>query len=153
MERRILVLTRDLRRPDGHLGTFGDLDTGKGKYKILERPKPGFIADHPCVPPTDRGYDLDWTVGLHPHHPECFELQVPGRTAILVHTANWYQELLGCLAPGLVVDEITDFEGKKLGSPGAKQIGVSGSKAALIALLADLNKQPCRLVIKEILPS
>lgn len=152
MERRVLTLTRDLRRPDGHLGTFSELDTGKAKYKFLERPKPGLVADHPCIPPTDRGYDMDWTT-WHPHHPGCYELAVPGRTAILVHTANWFQQLLGCLAPGMVIEEVVDVDGHVLGAPGAKQIGVAGSRPALDLLLQDLDRAPCRLVIKELLPT
>lgn len=149
--RRLIIATRDLRRADGHLGTFSKWDTGKAVYDVLERPKPGLIPDHPCVPPTDRGYEMDLT-NWHPHHSPCFEVKVPGRTAILVHKANWYQELLGCFAPGEKVEEVVDLEGKWLGSPGAKQIGVSASKPALDALMKDLDGKPCRLVIREILP-
>lgn len=151
-ERREIVLTRDLRRTDGHYGTFGDLDTGTFRCKILERPKPGLVGDHPCVPPTDRGYDMDWTSGVHPHHPQSYEVRVPGRTAILFHSANWYQQLLGCFAPGLIIDDVIDLKGKCLGSAGAKQVGVSGSLAALDGLIKNLAQKPCRLVIKELTP-
>lgn len=146
---REVTLVRD-SKISSKLGTFGDLDTGTFRCKILERPKPGLVEDHPCIPPTDRGYDVEWTVGIHPRHPDCYEVNVPGRSAILFHSANWYQELLGCLAPGAVVETVMDVGGKHLGTPGASQIGVSNSRSTLDALIADLKKEPFRLIIKEI---
>lgn len=142
--RRVIVLTRKLAE-SGEYGTFGELDTGKGKYGILERPGPGLIADHPRIPPTEDGYEGDWTVGLHPHHPECYELKVPGRTAILIHSANWMEQLLGCLAPFQVSGILEgDWAGQHLNH----KAGL-GSKAALADLIADLEKKPFRLIIRE----
>lgn len=143
-ERRVVTLTRKLVE-SSEVGTFGDLDTGTFKCRVLERPRPGLIADHPCIDPTDEGYNVDWTEGVHPHHPECYEIRVPGRTAILIHSANWMEQLLGCLAPCQVVGVLEgDYGGKHLNH----KAGL-GSKAALEALIVDLGKNPFRLIIKE----
>lgn len=137
-ERRIVTLTRDLKLSALSFGSFGEIDTGKYKYKTLERPIAG---DHPCIPIALGGYDVDWT-DTHPHHNPCYEImRVPGRTAILIHTANWYQELLGCIALGM---EIKEIDGKY-----GKQLGVSGSGVALKAFLEDMKRQNFRLIIKE----
>ncbi|MES2156153.1 MAG: DUF5675 family protein, partial [bacterium] len=132
-ERRIVVLTRYLFTP---FGSFGDLDTGSYQCKTLERPPAELAADHPCIPPSAEGYDVDWTT-WHPHHSPCYEIKnVPGRSAILIHSANIFEQLLGCIAPGGAVEEIAlTWEGKAV-----KHLGVSGSKAALAALVADLKQ-------------
>lgn len=140
--RRVVTLTRTVR---SQFGTFGKLETGSFECASLERPHD--IVDHPCIPAGE--YDVDWT-DVHPHHNPCYEImRVPGRTAILIHSANWYQELLGCVAPGARAEEVVDIEGKHLGKPGNKQYGVSASGPALKALLDDLHRQNFRLVIKE----
>ena len=132
-----------IRQPSTEFGVFGDLDTGSFKCKTLERPEG---IEHPCIPPSPpEGYDVPWTVGVHPKHPECFEVIVPGRTAILIHSANVYEQLLGCIAPGSVVQVVElDYEGSHI-----CHRGVIESRATLAALIADLGKQPFKLVIKE----
>lgn len=81
----------------GMNGIFGSLVTDKGfTCRTLERPDQG---EHPCIY-KDR-FKVVWTVGVHPHHPECYEItNVRDRTAILIHSANIYLELLGCIALG-----------------------------------------------------
>lgn len=141
-DRRVVTLERIRKTP---FGTFGYLSTGSFDCATLERPHD--IADHPCIPAGE--YDVDWT-DVHPKHNPCYEvMNVPGRTAILIHAANWYQELLGCVAPGAKVEDVVDQTGAHLGSPGAAQLGVSASGPALKALLDDLHRQNFRLVIKE----
>lgn len=143
--RRIITLTRKLAE-SGPFGTFGDLDTGTYQCRVTERPRVGLIADHPCIDPTDEGYDGDWTVGVHPKHPECYELRVPGRTAILIHSANWMEQLLGCLAPCVTVGALAgDYEGQHI-----DHIAGLGSKLALTELITDLGKKPFKLIIKEV---
>lgn len=140
-ERKTVTLTR-YPKASGPLGTFGEIDTGRFKYPTLERPSTG---EHPCVPLGE--YDVDWTDdGRHPKHNPCYEvMDVPGRTAILIHAANWYQQLLGCIAPG-TKNEVVEgvYEGQEM-----KQLGVSGSGPALKALLDDLGRQNFKLLIKE----
>lgn len=146
-DRRIVTLTRDLKN-SGPLGTPGHIDTGSFQCASLERPPAGYVKDHPSIPAGE--YDVDWT-DVHPHHNPCYEIMhVPGRTAILIHSANWFQQLLGCVAPGAKWEEVVDLGGEHLGAPGAKQLGVSASGPALKALLDDLHRQNFRLIIKEV---
>lgn len=141
-DRRLVTLTRTIK---SKFGTFGNLDTGSFKCATLERPES--IVDHPAIPVGE--YDVDWT-DVHPHHNPCYEvMNVPNRTAILIHAANWYQELLGCIAPGATVEGVIDIYGEHLGIPGAAQLGVSSSGPALKALLDDLRHQNFRLRILE----
>ena len=143
-DRRTIILTRRLRL-SSEVGTFGCLDTGTFKCMTVERPRPGLINDHPCIPATERGYDMDWTVGVHPKHPEVYEIQVPGRTAILVHSANVMEQLLGCIAPGRAVGHIElEIDGKPISHD-----GVTDSRNTLADLIKDLDKKPCRLIVKE----
>lgn len=141
MERRMVTLTRDVTNR-GPYGTYGYLWTGSYACVTIERP---FSGDHPCIPPGD--YDVDWTDdGRHPEHNPCYEvMNVPGRTAILIHLANWYQELLGCIAPGTRIQTVQG----NWGGYALNQKGVSGSKEALANLLDDLDRQSFRLVIVE----
>lgn len=139
-ERRIVTIER---RVISNFGTFGHLSTGSFECATLERPYPAMVADHPCIPPGE--YDVDWT-DVHPHHNPCYEImRVPGRTAILIHAANVFEQLLGCIAPGAKAEEMDIvYEGKAI-----KHVGVSASGPALKALLDDLHRQNFRLIIKE----
>ena len=131
------------RQPSTAFGTFGDLVTDSGfKCRTLERP--AAIADHPCIPAG--AYTVKWTVGVHPKHPQVYEVQnVPGRTAILIHSANVYEQLLGCIAPGAVVAMMDlEYEGQDI-----KHLGVTASKDTLARLIADLKQADFALTIKE----
>lgn len=136
-DRRIVTLER---RVKSQFGTFGHLDTGSFECATLERPETG---DHPCIPLGE--YDVNWT-DVHPHHNPCYEvMRVPGRTAILIHSANVFEQLLGCIAPGAKAEEMDIvYDGHVI-----KHVGVSASGPALKALLDDLHRQPFRLIIKE----
>ena len=131
------------RQPSTEWGTFGDLDTGIFHCKTLERPATG---DHPCIPLSpEGGWTVDWTDGVHPKHPQCFEVRVAGRTAILIHSANVYEQLLGCIAPGSAVEVVElDYEGHHI-----CHRGVIESKATLAKLIADLGKDTFKLIVKE----
>lgn len=138
---RIVTLIRDVKTR-GPLGTFGYLWTGSYACVTLERP---FSGDHPCIPIGE--YDVEWTSdGRHPEHNPCYEvMSVPGRTAILIHPANWYQELLGCIAPGTrIMDVAGTYKGMAI-----NQKGVEESGKALGYLLDDLGRQSFKLIISE----
>jgi hypothetical protein len=54
--------------------------------------------NHPCIP---AGVYQTKKVVYDHLNLLCFELQnVPGRTSILIHPANFASQLLGCIAPG-----------------------------------------------------
>lgn len=77
-------------------GTRGKIFHG-GDFicESIERPKTG---DHPCIPE-------GWYIAKRYNSPanKCIVWQledVPGKTNIQLHIANWPSELLGCIAPG-----------------------------------------------------
>lgn len=79
------------------LGTKGWLYDPNGWFVCftVERSQTG---DHPCIPEgtyTAKRYDSP------KHGPNTWQLEnVPNRTNIQFHVANWPRELLGCIAPG-----------------------------------------------------
>src|ERR1700722_12033902 len=91
MDDERLVLTLIRRKGDVVAPTIGDLyfpGEDKPFLEMLERPRAPDLKDyvegaaHPCIPPSDEGYDVDWTVGIHPKHPECYQLKTgPGTPA------------------------------------------------------------------------
>jgi len=93
------TLTRDLK-PD--YGTFGRLIVGDAIYETVERPWCDNAPNVSCVVPgafvcklrksnTNHNAGLDVT----------YELQdVPGRTAIELHVANYPHDVLGCIGLG-----------------------------------------------------
>lgn len=120
-----VLITCDPETPENvgfRFGTFGKLSAPGGfECYVLQRSPSG---DHPNI---GRG---SWRVHAfaHPEHGLCYEVQnVEGRTAILIHAANWFQELLGCIALGRSIDDVMDLTGKWLGQPGRKQMGVTSS--------------------------
>lgn len=107
-----LTLTRD---SDNGRCTLGTLRINGGLFQTLERPwqpgPPGGVKGASCVPPgLYRLFRHDTEA-----HPRSFALvnealgvyhyEVPpgqqGRTACLIHIANWVSELRGCVAIGM----------------------------------------------------
>lgn len=133
-----VTITRDF---DNDLSgpTFGKLSAPGGfECDTLERPLN--VADHPRIP-----------AGIykvhaceHPEHGLCYELQdVPGRTAILIHSANFWRQLLGCLALGRAVMVIeADWNGEHI-----KEMGVSSSKDAVNSFFRHMGGQDFELAI------
>ncbi len=132
------------------------LKTGQ-KFLFLERPRRprpnDFIegAAHPCIPRSVQGvvYDVDYTRGVHPKHPFCYEImRVPNRTAILQHAADVIDQLEGCQAPGLMTNEWRK-DGIRPGMPHRDMLGVVSSVPALKAWEEAMGRKNYRLVIKE----
>lgn len=140
--RKVFVTPIPEETGDGSRGTFSRWRSDSGfECYLLERPPLAqvgkAIADHPRI--LDEGGVSEAAVKDHPEHGKVYELVVPGRTAILIHSANWFQQLLGCLAPGASIDDVEDLTGKWLGQPLRKQRGVTSSKETLKRLMADLD--------------
>ncbi len=119
-------------------GTFGKLIAPGGfECYALQRPP---VGDHPFI---GRG---SWTVKIkdHPVHGKCYEVcAVDGRTAILFHAANWFFQLLGCIALGRSVQVVEGFwEDKAI-----KQLGITSSKDTVAAFHAHMGGADFRLVI------
>lgn len=123
--------------------TFGDL-TAPGGFACdsMERPQ---LGDHPCI---GKGA---WRVHAfqHPEHGLCYELQnvvmADGtvRTAILIHSANWIRQLLGCIALGRATMVV---EGIWQGQP-VKEMGISSSKDAVAAFWTHMEGKDFMLTI------
>lgn len=145
---RSAVLTRQQTGSDG---TYGTLVTDRGfNCFTVERPS---VGEHPCIDPW-QGQCL-WL--RHPREGNCYELQgVPGRTAILIHPANVWEQLLGCIALG---DKLVRFNAGSirpmyangstdLGLPSRDVMGVSNSRSTLQAFEESMNYEPFMLTVK-----
>ena len=150
-DRQVVLQTR--RKGDPTAPTISDVVIGGLALVFLERPRaplPGdFIAGaaHPCIPAGD--YDVDWTENVHPKHPFCYEImRVPGRTAILQHAADVFDQLEGCQAPGLATFAWKK-DGIRPGMPHRDMLGVVSSVAALGMLQDKLCRKNYRLRIVE----
>jgi hypothetical protein len=141
----VLILT-DPETPENagfRFGMFGKLTAPGGFECYVVQRSP--VGEHPNV-----GFG-DWRVHAcqHPEHGLCYQLEDKnGRTAILIHSANWFQELLGCLALGRSIDEVVDEKGKWLGKPGAKQMGVTSSADTVRAFFNHMGGVDFMLTIK-----
>lgn len=134
----VVVIKRDF---DNDLTgpTFGRLKAPGGfECDTLERPATG--TDHLRIPAGS--YRVH--ASQHPEHGLCYELQaVPGRSAILIHPANWVRQLLGCIALGRSVMVVEgDYKGQHV-----REVGVSSSKDACQAFWAHMNGQDFTLTI------
>lgn len=80
--------------------TLGRLQIGTFDCYTLERP---WMQNEPfesCIP---EGFYIA-TRKHSQTHGLTYEIDVPGRTHILFHPANWVYQLKGCIAPGQYVD-------------------------------------------------
>lgn len=144
-----------LRRIEaGDDGVYGVLTTPSGlQVYTLECPWRGNREGVSCIPAGN--YVVEWTT--KPAHGECYEVkEVPGRTAILFHAANWagdvsrgyVTELHGCIAPGRSIQDAMVLRGALKTPTRATQKGVTSSRDALGALVDDLEKENFVLVIE-----
>lgn len=157
-DRQVVLQTR--RNGDSTAPTISDVVIGDLKLVFFERPRtplPGdFIegAAHPCVYPDLKSgesvdVDVNWTENVHPKHPFCYELMnIPGRTAILQHAANVFDELEGCQAPGTMTAQFA-AGGIRPGMPHRAMLGVVQSGPALGMLQDKLCRKNYRLRIVE----
>ena len=109
------------RTSTSEAGTFGDL-TADGEHMCytVERPYDG---EHPCIPAGS------YTVTPYnsPTKGDVWLLKdVPGRSMIEIHAANWPSQLLGCIAVGRTIELIDGI------------MGVTASKPTLTMLKATL---------------
>lgn len=123
------------RGPSTPNGTFGDYKSDSGfACKTVERP---YIGPHPCI---DAGTYLCKII-TSPSKGRVYEItNVPERTHILIHAANWYTELLGCVAPGAEIGPLLTPDGLML-------MGVNKSRITLKALMADMAGEDFELTI------
>ena len=123
-----MILQRTNYLPNCVMGRL--LFAGRHVYTI-ERPWLQNIPYESCIP--DGVYDLRPFSGAR--FQDVWEVcDVPGRSAILIHAANWPHELHGCIAPGL---------GWRINEPGEdpKRNMVTSSRRALDRVFDHIAQQ------------
>jgi hypothetical protein len=135
------------RGPSTDEGTFGRIVCANGpELHSLELP---WRENKPQISSIPKGVYLCELVDS-PKFGRVYEVRnVPGRSHILIHAANWagdrakglHSDLLGCIAPG-------DSVGMLQPPNGRMQRAVIGSKRALHDLMAWAGGEPFELTIR-----
>ncbi len=130
-----LILTRHKTGPDG---TFGSLSWNGKSLVTLEKPWLDNEPDKSCVPAGT--YEVLINYSPHFDYPTPILLDVPCRTNIRIHPANWQTQLQGCIAVG-------EHEAMING-----QLGMADSKRAFNELMDGLNRttaNKCTITIND----
>ena len=144
MTDRTATLTRE---PSTDEGTFGALQLSDGPtLRTTELPWRGNATGRSCIRPGKYRCEIVNS----PRFGKVYEVRdVPGRTNILLHAANfggdkelgWHSELLGCIAPAMAIGTLKNPMGN------AQRAGLR-SKEALAALMAWGGGLPFELEVK-----
>ncbi len=128
-----VVITRKF---DDGVQTLGDLDYGHFKCKTLERPWKGNKPNISCIPKGT--YKCVYT--FSPKFMKyTYEIKnVIGRSGIRIHSANYFFDLLGCIALGSGYENLNND----------KQVDIINSRLTVNKLEAILNKKDFTLIIK-----
>ena len=128
-------------------GTFGSLQLEDGPMlRTTELPWRDNATGRSCIPPGKYRCEIVNS----PRFGKVYEVRdVPGRTNILLHAANfggdkelgWHSELLGCIAPAMAIGTLKNPMGN------AQRAGLR-SKEALAALMAWGGGLPFELEVK-----
>lgn len=112
-------------------GTLGVMTVGGEEFYTVERPWEHNLPRISCIP--EGTYEMKRRKS--PKFGWCWEVKdVPNRTYILFHSANFPDELQGCIAPGM--------------SLMSDRIAVSRSRDAMKEFEELTHEQECSLVIK-----
>ena len=85
------------RKWETSISICGELSIdGQFECFTLERPR---LGEHPCIP-ANIEYPVILTKSPHLGYVTPELQDVPGRSEIRIHIANWARELLGCTAAG-----------------------------------------------------
>jgi hypothetical protein len=121
-----LVIKRLVYTP---ISTTGEMTIDGAHFcYTIERPREDKDG-HPCIPAGV--YETERHISPHLEYEVLRLLDVPGRSEILIHKANWASQLLGCIAVGRDLGK--DFIGE--------------SKIAFDALMEKTKDQPVEVDI------
>lgn len=127
---RTVTITRYESSPDGVLGKVVT-DSGLQLYS-LEREWKNNEQDVSCIP----SGVYKCSIVDSPHHGKVYGVhEVPNRTNVLIHSANWIRQLQGCLALGNATGVVLGIN------------GIMGSRDAVARFMADLDNEPFILTI------
>ena len=145
-ELKTILLARSKAESSREWGTFGYLTISGMDFKCVtvERPWLENQSDNPktlqnessCVPAGTYIIRLDYSPK---HGRQLYELQnVPGRSEVQIHAANFARELLGCIAVGKTIEF---FGGGK---------GITSSGVTLKAFMAAMGMdKEAKLIITD----
>lgn len=123
------------RQSSDNKQTLGILTMQGFTAKTLELPELNNLPNISCIPKGSYTVKYNFSPRLLKY---TYEIQgVPNRTGIRIHSANYYYELLGCIALGNDLQDI-NHDGK---------LDTTNSKATILAFETLLKKQPFRLQI------
>lgn len=135
--RRLVRIKSNPSTPDG---TFSEGETDSGfKFVVVERPWVNNLQGLSCIPRPAR-HACQWAWSEHHQRFLYHVFDVVGRDAIEIHSANVYEQLKGCFAPGARF-EIFEAGSLHSGVPSRTMKGVIASAATLDALHADLKNK------------
>lgn len=131
------------RNRTGKDGTFGELQDDKGDH-LFFTVEPEWLNNTPfksCVPPG--WYDTEWYDS--PKHGYSLQLinVLDDRKYCQVHSANWFFQLLGCIALGSSIRSIWSKEKEEY------LMGVSSSRASIKAFNEKYGGKKIRLIIEN----
>ena len=147
---RKVTLTRGVSGPDGTPGKW--LSDSGLSLDTIERQWLDNAPDVSCIPPGV--YICRW--GFSPTHGWCFYvMNVDGRGNIEIHSANLWDQLLGCIALGMgtgtfLKDTVMHIEGPaglEVVPLPRDMVGITDSKAAIAAMQADMGTDDFELTI------
>lgn len=138
---KIFTLKRISETSDGNFGVLID-EEGTPFCVSLERPWRNNIPNESCIPTGE------WLCKRHisPKYGETFEIvDLPGRTDVLFHWGNFWQNTLGCILLGEKYDKIVN----KLN--GSIQNGIGESGVAFREFMEKLSgESEFRLIIQKV---
>lgn len=129
------------RQKDDGKATLGTLTFSTGQvFKTIERPWLNNQRQVSCIPPgtytcVPHGWEPNATVREKKAY---LLLGTEPRTAILIHPANWADQLMGCIAPGM-------SSGILSGKP-----AVLSSQAAMAAICQIVGQNKFQLTIQGV---
>lgn len=129
----IVTITRTM---DDGIQALGDLNIGSFNCKTLERPWKNNQVNISCIPKGT--YHCSYTFSLS-HLGWTYAIQnVPGRSGIRIHSANYYTDLEGCIGLGSGYKDINND----------REVDIINSKATVAAFIQALGKKDFTLIIK-----
>ena len=99
-----------IRINDNGVRCLGVLVWGQFKLYTVERPWLDNKPFESCIPTGT--YDLEW-ITRPSGKPAIQVMDVPGRTHILLHPGNDVQDVVGCIAPGMLPYQDGVYQSRK----------------------------------------
>lgn len=153
---RKVTLTRRASGPDGTPGEW--LSDSGLRLATIERQWLNNAHDVSCImpPPGEmRKYICHW--GFSPKHGWCFYvMNVVGRGDIEIHSANLWDQLLGCVALGMATGKFLAGTMMHIEGPGGLEVvplprdmmGIVDSKTAILKMQMDMGTEDFELTIQ-----